>query len=71
MTAIGELNKYKVQWKTRYDVNSTVQSLTKELKKLKKKRDKGDNSLTEQILKLDFLLYMINDQYYDIVKELK
>lgn len=60
-SAYSELNKLKMSWKNRYEVNSTIKSLKI---KIKKENDKN------KIKYYDYLLYLINLNYYEIVSKL-
>lgn len=60
-SAYAELNKLKMSWKNRYEVNSTIKSLKH---KIKKENDKN------KIKYYDYLLYLINLNYYEIVSKL-
>ncbi|SOK58791.1 hypothetical protein [Yersinia phage fHe-Yen9-04] len=79
----AELNKYKSNWRTQADVNSTISNLVKKIKHLKKLRDKElktANTLDEvksirtnrgnEIKFYDFLLYSIKLDYYEIIGNL-
>lgn len=80
----GTLNKYKSSWKTREEVNSTIRQLkdkllnlqksrSKELKKAKTSEDKHKIKLryNNEIIFNDYLLYIINLEYYEIIGNLK
>jgi hypothetical protein len=78
------MNKYKASWKTRHEVNSTIQQLKEKLVLLQKTRNKelrNAKSETEkaqvrsryddEIKFIDYVLYLINLEYYDIIGKLK
>lgn len=78
------MNKYKASWKTRHEVNSTIQQQKEKLVLLQKTRNKElRNAKTEaekakvrsryddEIKYIDYLLYLINLEYYDIIGKLK
>ncbi|UYE98953.1 hypothetical protein XbC2_558 [Xanthomonas phage XbC2] len=78
------MNKYKASWTTRHEVNSTIQQLKDKLVLLQKTRNKElRNAKTEtekakvrsryddEIKYYDYLLYLINLEYYDIIGKLK
>ncbi len=78
------LNKYKASWSTRHEVNNTIQQLKEKLVLLQKTRNKElRNAKTEadkakvrsryddEIKYYDYLLYLINLEYYDIIGKLK
>lgn len=82
-SVIAELNKYKSNWRTRYEVNSTITSLANKLQQMKNIRDKELKLCkTEEAKKLvhkahdnsikyyDFLLYKIKFEYEEIVSNL-
>lgn len=78
------MNKYKASWKTRHEVNSTIKQQKEKLVLLQKTRNKElRNAKTEaekakvrsryddEIKYIDYLLYLINLEYYDIIGKLK
>lgn len=80
----AEMNKYKASWTTRHEVNSTIKQLKDKLELLQKTRNKElRNSKSEaekakvrsrydnEIKFYDYLLYLINLEYYDIIGKLK
>lgn len=84
LSATGALNKYKASWTTRHEVNSTVRQLNEKLVLLRKTRNKElRNAKTEietakvhsryddEIKFIDYLLYLINLEYYEIMGKLK
>jgi len=83
-SVIAAMNKYKASWTTRHEVNSTIKQLKDKLELLQKTRNKElRNSKTEadkakvrsryddEIKYYDYLLYLINLEYYDIIGKLK
>lgn len=77
------LNRYTASWKTRKEVNSTIQQLDSKIDRLRKTRSKElKNSTTleqkvtirkrydNEIKYYDDLLYRIKLDYYEIVSKL-
>ena len=84
LNATAALNKYKAEWTTRYEVNSTVRKLNEKLVILRKTRikelrnSKNDTESAkihsrydDEIKFIDYLLYLINLDYYEIMGKLK
>jgi hypothetical protein len=82
-SVIAELNKYKSNWRTRAEVNSTISSITNKLQQMKRTRDKELKLCTTEEAKrnvhkahdnsikfYDFLLYKIKFDYDEIVSKL-
>lgn len=82
-SVIAELNKYKSNWRTRAEVNSTISSLANKLDHMKRTRDKELKLCTTEEAKsnvhkvhdnsikfYDFLLYKIKFDYDEIVSKL-
>lgn len=82
-SVIAELNKYKSNWRTRAEVNSTISSLANKIQQMKKTREKELKSCKtvdakQQVHKAhdnsikfyDFLLYKIKFEYDEIVSKL-
>lgn len=82
-SVIAELNKYKSNWRTRAEVNSTISSLANKLQQMKRTRDKElklckteeakrnvHKSHDNSIKFYDFLLYKIKFEYDEIVSKL-
>ena len=80
----SDLNKYKASWKTRHEVNSTIQQLKDKLTALQKSRNKELKKCSTEdekaavrsrydndIKRTDFMLYLINLEYYEIMGKLK
>lgn len=70
---ISEMNFLKNSWKTREEVNSTIQQYNKKIAQLKKQKSKSTDikSLSNEIKYYQHMLYLINLEYYQIIGNLK